>query len=125
MVLADTENEYQSLCDPRFLPNGILAGRVGQCSVTVENAAQFGRYVLEQRLQVVLNLHSYELDEAAEIMVNLIAGLRGWKRNEPTSSAFPCEFLLKEATTWLPQNVNREPIAWHGNLQQAAGAFLQ
>lgn len=124
MVLADTENEYQSLCDPRWLPNGVLAGRTGQYSVAVENASQFGRYILEQRLQVVLNLHSYELDEAAEVMVNLIAGLRGWEEERANEYRIPCEFLLEEATTWLPQNVSESPLHGSETFNKLQGAFF-
>jgi Helicase HerA, central domain len=122
MILADTENEYQSLGDPRWLPNGTLASRAS--GVTVESAANFGRYVLEHRLQVILNLHSYEFDEAAEVMVALIGGLREWEEDRANECRIPCEFLLEEATTWLPQNVNESPLHGTELFNKLQGAFF-
>lgn len=107
MVLADTENEYEPLCDQRWLPHAMRAdSRV----VTVANAAQFGRHVLEQNIQAVLNLHSYEMPEAAQVMVNIITGMKQWQEERANELRIPCEFLLEEATTWLPQNVNESQL---------------
>ncbi len=107
MVLADTENEYESLCDRRYLPHAM---RVDSRVVNVGNAEQFGRHVLEQNIQAVLNLHSYEMPEAAQIMVNIIAGMKQWQEERANEIRVPCEFLLEEATTWLPQNVNESQL---------------
>jgi len=121
MILADTENEYEPLCDPRWLPHGVLADRR---MVGVENAADFGRYVLEQNLQVILNLQSYGLEEGALVMVNLIAGLRGWQEARANERRIPFEFLLEEATTWLPQNVKESPLYGTEAMNELQNAFF-
>ncbi len=107
MVLADTENEYESLGDKRWLPHGMV---IDSSTVTAANAAQFGHYILENNVQVILNLTSYAMDEGALVMVNLIAGLKQWQESRANERRIPCEFLLEEATTWLPQNVKESPL---------------
>lgn len=109
-VLADTENEYEPLCDPRWLHNGILAGATGAYSISVDNAEQFGRYVLENLLQVILNLQSYEMPEAAQVMIGIIKGMREWQEDLPNEKRIPSDFILEEAVTWLPQYVNESPL---------------
>lgn len=109
-VLGDTEDEYQPLCNPRWLPNGVLAGLGTQYPVNVENAAQFGEYVLTHRLQVILNLQSYEMEEAALVMIGIIGGMREWEQALPNDQRIPCDFLLEEAVTWLPQNIKESPL---------------
>jgi Helicase HerA, central domain len=119
MILADTENEYESLCDKRYLPHGVL---VDASKVNRDNAAQFGAYILENNIQAILNLQSYEMEEAAWVMVSLIQGLNQWQEARANEQRVPIEFLLEEATTWLPQNVkesalNDTPVM--ANLQSA------
>ncbi len=121
MILADTENEYEPLCDSRWLPHGLLASR---STVNPDNAADFGRYVLEQNLQVILNLQSYELEEGAWVMVNLIAGLRSWQEARANEVRIPFEFLLEEATTWLPQNVKESPLNGSDVFSRLQDAFF-
>ncbi len=121
MILADTENEYEPLCNPRWLPHGILADRT---TVNPDNAREFGQYILEQNLQVILNLQSYELEEGAYVMVNLIAGLRGWQEARANEMRIPCELLLEEATTWLPQNVKESPLHGAEVFDLLQGAFF-
>jgi hypothetical protein len=76
----------------------------------VANAVQFGRHVLEQNIQAVLNLHSYEMPEAAQVMISIIVGMKQWQEERANELRIPCEFLLEEATTWLPQNVNESQL---------------
>jgi hypothetical protein len=122
MILADTENEYESLCDRRWLPHGILADRT---MVTHDNAADFGKYVLEQNLQVILNLASYDsLKEGALVMISIIAGLRNWQESRSSERRVPVEFLLEEATTWLPQNVKESPLYGTEEMNRLQDAFF-
>lgn len=125
-VLADTENEYQSLCNPRWLPHGALAGLSGgEYAVTAENAQRFGAYLLEQNLQVILNLQSYEsFEEAAQVMVNLIDGLREWEEARANEIRIPCEFMLEEAVTWLPQNIRESPLYGTEVMNKLQSAFF-
>jgi len=107
MVLADTEDEYQPLGDKRWLPSGML---VDSRKINPDNAAQFGHYLLENNIQAILNLQSFEMEEGAWVLVNLIQGLREWQEERANEIRIPCEFLLEEATTWLPQNVKESPL---------------
>lgn len=123
-VLGDTEDEYQPLCDPRWLKNGILAGLDCAYSVNVENAAQFGAYVLTNRLQVILNLQSYEFEQAALVMVGIIGGMREWQEALPNEKRIPSDFILEEAVTWLPQYVRESPLHGTETLAQLQGTFF-
>jgi hypothetical protein len=107
-VLADTEDEYQPLLD--WLSDGLLVGKTGRTPVSVENATQFGRYVLDNMKQVILNLQSYEMEEAAKVMTGIIAGMRAWQEERSNELRIPSDFILEEAVTWLPQQVNESPI---------------
>jgi len=109
-VLADTEDEYQPLCQPQWLPYGIRAGATGPYAVSGENAPQFGHYILETNKQVILNLQSYDMVEAAKVMIGMIAGMRAWQEERENERRIPCEFLLEEAVTWLPQYVTESPL---------------
>ncbi len=121
LVLADTENEYESLCDKRYLPNGML---VDSRTVSVVDATRFGRHVLENNIQAIVNLHSYEMPEAAQLMVNIIAGMKQWQEERENERRIPCEFLLEEATTWLPQNVKESPLHGEDVFDDLQGAFF-
>jgi hypothetical protein len=121
MILADTENEYESLADRRWLPHGMS---IDSNTVNTDNAAQFGQYILENNVQAVLNLNSYAMDEAAWVMVNLIAGLKQWQESRANERRIPCEFLLEEATTWLPQNVRESPLYGTEVMSRLQDAFF-
>jgi hypothetical protein len=121
MILADTENEYESLADRRWLPHGML---IDSNTVNTDNASQFGQYILENNIQAVLNLNSYGMEEAAWVMVNLIAGLKQWQEARVNERRIPCEFLLEEATTWLPQNVRESPLYGTEVMNRLQDAFF-
>jgi uncharacterized protein DUF87 len=123
-VLADTEDEYQPLCDPRWLKNGVKAGVGTRYPVTMDNAPQFGSYVLTHRLQVVLNLQSYEFEEAALIMIGIIQGMREWQEELANEDRIPCDFILEEAVTWLPQNVGESPLHGKETFNLLQGTFF-
>ena len=108
-VLADTEGEYFALCSRRYLMRPFYASAE---NVTPESAHQFGQDVLEKGLQVILDLQSYESDdEAAEIMIGIIAGMRAWAEARENDERATCMFILDEAAIWLPQQVNESNLS--------------
>lgn len=123
MLLFDTEDEYQSLCSKQFLLHPYQADAR---TVTVEHARTFARFVLEERMQVVLNLQSYPTDdEAAMVMIELIRGLRQWEEERAWEERLPCMVVLDEASVWLPQNereslLSREPDEEQGGMSLLA-----
>lgn len=119
LVLADTENEYEPLCNPRWFPRGEL---VDARLVTSDNAYQFGGYVLQDLKQIVLNLQSYEMEEAALVMIGIIQGMRDWQ--EERDVRIPSEFILEEAVTWLPQNIKESPLYGSQVLNSLQGTFF-
>ncbi len=136
LLLADTEDEYSALCHPDFFPRGYLAGSVDALkradiprylAVDEQGAATFGRVVIEQGLQVILNLNSYATDEeAARVMIGIIKGMRDWEEERMSDDRVSCMFILEEASVWLPQNareslLSRECLA---ELQQALFATV-
>jgi len=83
----------------------------------LNGAYEFGKMVLNDALQVVLNLKSFASDdEAAMIMCEVIAGMNDWESSRPNLQRVPCMFMLEEANKWLPQNerecyVSKEVLA--------------
>lgn len=104
LILFDTENEYGSLCDRRYLPQGRRAGATGSLSVSASTAENFGRYIIENHLQIILDLTSYSADEAAYVMVNILAGLQAWEEEYANADRVSFMVTLSEAHVWLPQN---------------------
>lgn len=121
MILADTENEYQALGNNLYLPNYMLADR---SHVTKDNAEQFGHYILENHKQVILDLTDYDREEAAWVMVNIIKGMKDWEEKFANELRIPCEFMLEEAPTWLPQNVGESPLKGTTVWQPLQDAFF-
>lgn len=104
LLLLDTEAEYDSLCAPRYLPNGVTWSAN---DVTIESARELGQSIPAERLQVVLDLHSYDNDdEAALVMCKLITGINEWEEAQPIGERVSCMVILDEAAVWLPQNTS-------------------
>ena len=117
-VLADTEDEYSQLVDEgrTWLKNGYTAGSptvfdegatLPPHFIPVDQAGAyyFGKMVLEQGFQIVLNLESYETEEeAALVMCEIVRGMRDWEQEQAPNDRVSCFFILEEAATWLPQN---------------------
>jgi len=132
-ILADSEDEYSPLCHPEFLPRGYLAGSVDALNnvhiphylaVDEEGAQAFGQAVIDQGLQVILNLSSYETDEeAAKVMIGIIKGMRAWEEARDSDNRVSCMFLLEEASIWLPQN-SRESLLSKECLAELQQAFF-
>lgn len=123
-ILADTEDEYRPLCNPQWLKRGLLAGMETNYPITVDNADQFGAYVLDNHLQVILNLQSYEFEEAALVMVGIIGGMRQWQEARDNEHRIPSDFILEESVTWLPQYVRESPLHGTETLAQLQGTFF-
>lgn len=109
LLLLDTEDEYNGLCHPRYLPHG---KSLGTEQINAENAREFGQSIVSEKLQVVLNLQSYEADdEAAFVMCELIAGINEWEEAQPAGERVSCMVILDEAAVWLPQAVNESILS--------------
>lgn len=106
-VLFDTENEYESLCNEKYLPHFL---RLDSSNLNRENAAEQAVYILDNNLQSIVNLQDFDEEEAAWIMVNMIEGLTAWQEARPNNQRIPCEIILEEATTWLPQNTGESQL---------------
>ncbi len=100
LLLFDTDDENRALCNRKYLPNPMWLDKSRR--LTAENAFQAAHTILERRYQCIINLQSYEDEEAAWIMINMIKGVRAWQ--EAREVRVPCEIVLDEASVWLPQN---------------------
>ena len=93
LVIFDLENEYSSLLNT--LPQGILAD---------VHRLPSGYDILERGLQVIIDLRSWENDQAAAYaMCQLISELRIAAANQAPQNRVPCLLILDEAQYWLPQ----------------------
>src|SRR5260370_34719078 len=77
--------------------------------LTAENAFATAQSIMEHRYQCVINLQSYEDEEAAWIMINMIKGVRAWQ--EAREVRIPCEILRDEAPVWLPPSSREGPLS--------------
>lgn len=115
IVVFDTEDEYDGLLDPKHLQRMVHAGHENwrneshakHCyeALELDEAYDFGRRIVEERLQVVVNLKSYADDDAAVIMVEIVAGINDWQQERDVEYRIPTEIVLDEAHKWLPQNL--------------------
>ncbi len=121
LVLADTEDEYSELAKHQWMPRGVLAGSPSRLNdypglryiaVNIAGAYNFGHYVLDNGLQVVLNLKSYTDDnEAAYVMVELISGMNDWQEARVNDDRYSCMFVLDESQKWLPQDLSQSCLS--------------
>jgi hypothetical protein len=112
-VLFDTEAEYSELVSPLYLQRPILAGNETQVPdahkahyvlIDQEGAYDFGQAIMQSGLQVVVDLRSYEDDEAALVMSEIINGIEDWQQARPNGKRVPITVLLDESQKWFPQN---------------------
>ncbi len=102
LVIFDTENEYKPLCAQPYFHRPFVAD---YSNVSLEVAFSFGQRIMDERLQVVLNLDSYDDDDlAAKIMIDIIKGIQHWEESLANDDRIPCAIILDEAAVWLPQN---------------------
>ncbi|MFL5627773.1 MAG: hypothetical protein ACJ788_19510, partial [Ktedonobacteraceae bacterium] len=133
LVIGDTEDEYGPLADHQYMPRGVMAGSMdlleavhlsNYIAIDLNGAYEFGKTVLSDALQVVLNLKSFaDDDEAAMIMCEIIAGMNDWESSRPNAQRVPCMFMLDEANKWLPQN-ERESYVSKEVLTELQKAFF-
>lgn len=118
MLIVDTEDEYAPLAERCYLPRGFVAGspeldttglHVQTLKIQVSDGYRTGRQIIEQHLQVVLNMKSYESDdEAALVLCELIRGMNDWEQEQQNSKRIPVFLFMDEAPKWLPQDGNRD-----------------
>lgn len=111
----DTEDEYDGLLDPKHLQNMVHAGHENWYNeshvkhlyqpLDTSEAYDFGRRIVDERLQAVVNLKSYADDDAALIMCEIVAGINDWQQERDIEYRIPVEIVLDEAHKWLPQNL--------------------
>jgi hypothetical protein len=106
LFVLDTEGEYGSICQKPFFFNPFYADR---SNLPPEQAYQFAQWAVAGLHQVVINLQTYEDEEAAWMMIGLIQGLKDWE--EAQEMKVPCEIILDEATVWLPQMGTGSPLS--------------
>src|SRR5579875_2797395 len=100
ILFFDTDDENRALCNRKYLPNPAWVDK--SRGLTPENAFAMAQGILQKRYQCVINLQSYDDEEAAWIMINMVRGVRAWQ--EAREVRVPCEIVLDEASVWLPQN---------------------
>jgi hypothetical protein len=110
-VLFDTKGEYRNLAQDQTL-------------LATANSCPSGHDILSKRLRVVVDLRSWDTDEAAALaMSQLLRELFAYAgaQDDPMQRV-PCPLLLDEAQYWLPQTavsyLSRETVrelrdAWH------------
>lgn len=106
LFLLDTEDEYRKLNDKRYLSKPLWMDR---SKLTPDNAFEFAQWAVATMRQVIINLQSYEDAEAAWVMIGLIKGVQAYQ--ETHDVRVPCEFILDEATVWLPQVRSQSTLA--------------
>jgi hypothetical protein len=115
LVIFDTMDEHRGLVDTRFLRRGVYAGSMDLLKektelknfvpIDEEGAYEFGRSMMDGRLQVVVNLESFSNEIAAKIMSEMIAGINDWEQARCNRDRLPVMVVLEEAPKWLPQNL--------------------
>jgi hypothetical protein len=94
-IVPDTKGEYISLKDVPHATTFVIA--------TVDNMPS-AKDILEKRLQVVMDLRTWESDEmAARAMTRILSDLFAHASSLNTSECVPCPCILDEAQYWLPQ----------------------
>jgi len=128
MAIFDDCQDYASL--PEILPHAVIAGipewterwryQDYYWDVTEENAEEIGYLILEDRIQLILQIHTYpSLEEAARIMCSIIKGMFAWADERDPSKRVPCMVFLDEAQRYLPQDRSVSPIAQEETLKLA------
>jgi len=95
-LVPDTKGEYTSLKDifhaTRFL-------------IATANNCPSGQQIISERLQVVMDLRTWESDEGAALaMAQLLNEMFAYASSQDPADCIPCPCVLDEAQYWLPQN---------------------
>jgi hypothetical protein len=95
-VVPDTKGEYISLKDYPHATRFVIA---------TANACPTGREILKNRLQVVMDLRTWESDEGAALaMAQVLNELFAYASSINPEDCVPCPCILDEAQYWLPQS---------------------
>ncbi len=93
MAVFDKEGDWLSMAG--VLPRGMIA---------TKNNCPSGRDILNQGLQVIYDLSTWDsLASAAEMIVSVTNELMAWASARPSHERIPCLIVLDEAHTWLPE----------------------
>lgn len=91
-----TKGEYTSLKDISHATRFVIA---------TANTCPSGQEILSQRLQVVMDLRTWESDEGAALaMTQLLNEMFAYASSQDPTDCIPCPCILDEAQYWLPQN---------------------
>jgi len=91
-----TKGEYISLKDIKHATRFVIA---------TANACPSGQQILTERLQVVMDLRSWESDEGAALaMAQILNEMFAYASSQDQERCIPCPCILDEAQYWLPQN---------------------
>lgn len=92
----DTKGEYTGLNAIKHASRFIVA---------TANNCPSGQQILAERLQVVMDLRTWETDEGAALaMSQLLNEMFSYACNQNPKDCVPCPCILDEAQYWLPQN---------------------
>jgi hypothetical protein len=112
-VLFDTEAEYSELVNQNYLQRPVLAGNATQVPeehkthyvlLDTEGAYAFGQAIMQSGLQVVVDLRSYDDEDAALVMSEIIDGIEDWQQARPNGERVPMTVFLDESQKWFPQS---------------------
>ncbi len=111
LILLDSKPEYHKLCSKRFLVNAFYASRQ---NLLPQQARAFARTMMDKRLHVVVDLTSYEPEEAAQVMIDLALGVANYQNAILATGGIliPCTFIVDEAHKWFPEDESQSLI--HG-----------
>lgn len=133
MFIPDLEGDWLSAT--KFFPMGKIAAHpdaeeqyedvgVEFEPTTVENADVVGFNILDEGMQLVLDMASYpSVDEACQVVVNVIKGLFEWTNQNPKKRV-PCQVFLDEAQRFLPQTLSDSIIQSKQILQDLLKAYM-
>jgi hypothetical protein len=133
MFIPDLEGDWLSAT--KFFPMGKIAAHpdaeeqyedvgVEFEPTTVENADVVGFNILDEGMQLVLDMASYpSVDEACQVVINVIKGLFEWTNQNPKKRV-PCQVFLDEAQRFLPQTLSDSIIQSKQILQDLLKAYM-
>jgi hypothetical protein len=133
MFIPDLESDWLSAT--KFFPMGKIAAHpdaeaqyedigVAFEPTTIENADVVGFNILDEGMQLVLDMSSYEsVDEACQVVIGIIKGLFEWANQNPKKRV-PCHVFLDEAQRFLPQTLSDSIIQSRQVLQDLLKAYM-
>lgn len=95
-LVPDTKGEYTGL-DSIYHATRFIVATANDCPT--------GQEILQERLQVVMDLRSWETDEGAALaLTQLLNEMFAYASTQEPENCIPCPVILDEAQYWLPQN---------------------